>query len=149
MFFTRRTNWIVASGTNGARFGRSDLLPSRLIGNNKGIPEYSKFHIRGEFSRNCSSFSKSRPTRSDRLVERPERERCSGGMIPVGTGFKVLVHRSRQHNNIPLETKKKNIFEGEMRDILFHHRKFKLLNYCIPKNFHDTPEQSFTGFNDS
>nr|UUL97056.1 RNA polymerase beta'' subunit [Pachysandra terminalis] len=64
-----------------------------------------------------------------------------GGMIPVGTGFKGLVHRSRQHNNIPLETKKKNLFEGEMRDILFHHRK--LLNSCIPKNFHDTPEHSF------
>nr|YP_010428462.1 RNA polymerase beta'' subunit [Tetracera sarmentosa]USO20305.1 RNA polymerase beta'' subunit [Tetracera sarmentosa] len=45
-----------------------------------------------------------------------------GGMIPVGTGFKGLVHPSRQHNNIPLETKKKNIFEGEMRDILFHHK---------------------------
>ena len=35
-----------------------------------------------------------------------------GGMIPVGTGFKGLVHHSRQHNNIPLETKKKNLFEG-------------------------------------
>nr|YP_010360731.1 RNA polymerase beta'' subunit [Dillenia turbinata]UNQ85691.1 RNA polymerase beta'' subunit [Dillenia turbinata] len=45
-----------------------------------------------------------------------------GGMIPVGTGFKGLVHPSRQHNNIPLETKKKNLFEGEMRDILFHHK---------------------------
>nr|ARD03138.1 RNA polymerase beta' subunit [Holodiscus argenteus] len=46
-----------------------------------------------------------------------------GGMIPVGTGFKGLGHRSRQHNNIPFETKKKNLFEGEMRDILFHHRE--------------------------
>nr|YP_010418946.1 RNA polymerase beta'' subunit [Elatostema parvum]USG52138.1 RNA polymerase beta'' subunit [Elatostema parvum] len=45
-----------------------------------------------------------------------------GGMIPVGTGFKGLVHRSRQHKNIPFETKKKNLFEWEMRDILFHHR---------------------------
>ncbi|XP_034198225.1 DNA-directed RNA polymerase subunit beta''-like [Prunus dulcis] len=52
-----------------------------------------------------------------------------GGMIPVGTGFKGLVHRSRQHNNIPLETKKKNLFEGEMRDILFHHRE--LFDFCI------------------
>nr|YP_010969699.1 RNA polymerase beta'' subunit [Ilex angulata]WNR48723.1 RNA polymerase beta'' subunit [Ilex angulata] len=58
-----------------------------------------------------------------------------GGMIPVGTGFKGLVHPSRQHNNIPLETKKKNLFEGEMRDILFHHRK--LLDSCLSKNFHD------------
>nr|QKV44353.1 RNA polymerase beta'' subunit [Daphniphyllum macropodum] len=72
-----------------------------------------------------------------------------GGMIPVGTGFKGLVHRSRQHNNIPLETKNKNLFEGEMRDILFHHRE--LFNSCISKNFHDTSEQSFIfmGFNDS
>jgi len=43
-----------------------------------------------------------------------------GGMIPVGTGFKGLIHPLRQDNNIPLETKKKNRFEGEMRDILFH-----------------------------
>nr|YP_009530025.1 RNA polymerase beta' subunit [Pteroceltis tatarinowii]AXX77304.1 RNA polymerase beta' subunit [Pteroceltis tatarinowii]QII42610.1 RNA polymerase beta'' subunit [Pteroceltis tatarinowii] len=45
-----------------------------------------------------------------------------GGMIPVGTGFKGLVHSSKQHNNIPLESKKNNLFELEMRDILFHHR---------------------------
>ena len=70
-----------------------------------------------------------------------------GGMIPVGTGFKGLVHRSRQHSNIPLEIKKKHLFEGEMRDILFQHRE--LLGYCTPKNFHDTSEQSFTGFPNS
>nr|YP_009234545.1 RNA polymerase beta'' subunit [Euptelea pleiosperma]AMD08263.1 RNA polymerase beta'' subunit [Euptelea pleiosperma] len=70
-----------------------------------------------------------------------------GGMIPVGTGFKGLVHHLRQHSNIPLEIKKKNLFEGEMRDILFHHRE--LFDSCISKNFHDTSEQSFTGFNDS
>ncbi|XP_019257829.1 PREDICTED: uncharacterized protein LOC109236054 [Nicotiana attenuata] len=70
-----------------------------------------------------------------------------GGVIPVGTGFKGLVHPSKQHNNIPLETKKKNLFEGEMRDILFHHRK--LFDSCLSKNFHDIPEQSFIGFNDS
>nr|UDN41381.1 RNA polymerase beta'' subunit [Abrophyllum ornans] len=70
-----------------------------------------------------------------------------GGMIPVGTGFKGLVHSSRQHNNVPLEIKKKNLLEGEMRDILFHHRK--LLDSCPSKNFHDTPEQSFRGFDDS
>nr|YP_009319719.1 RNA polymerase beta'' subunit [Salpinga maranonensis]APA18821.1 RNA polymerase beta'' subunit [Salpinga maranonensis] len=40
-----------------------------------------------------------------------------GGMIPVGTGFKRLL---RQHKNksMPL---KKSFFEGEIRDILFHH----------------------------
>nr|YP_010586849.1 RNA polymerase beta'' subunit [Morina chinensis]UZZ44934.1 RNA polymerase beta'' subunit [Morina chinensis] len=70
-----------------------------------------------------------------------------GGMIPVGTGFKGLVHPSRQHNNIPLETKKKNLFEGEMRDILFHHKN--LFDSCFSKNFYDTPEQSFLTFNDS
>nr|AWI72566.1 RNA polymerase beta chain [Dischidia albida] len=47
-----------------------------------------------------------------------------GGMIPVGTGFKGLVHSSKQHNKIPLKTKKKNLFEAKMRDILFHQRKF-------------------------
>nr|UYG49683.1 RNA polymerase beta'' subunit [Malania oleifera] len=72
-----------------------------------------------------------------------------GGLIPVGTGFKGLVHRSKQHNNIPLETKKKNLFEGEMRDILFHHRG--LFDSRILKNFHNMSEseQTFIGFNDS
>ena len=37
-----------------------------------------------------------------------------GGMIPVGTGFNGLVQRSRQHTNIPLETKKNKLFEAEM-----------------------------------
>nr|WHE25875.1 RNA polymerase beta'' subunit [Aristolochia tubiflora] len=70
-----------------------------------------------------------------------------GGMIPVGTGFKGFVHRSRQHNSITLEIKNKNLFEGKIRDIFFHHRE--LLGFCIQNTFHDTAEQSFTGFNDS
>nr|YP_010964305.1 RNA polymerase beta'' subunit [Astragalus tumbatsica]WNM88883.1 RNA polymerase beta'' subunit [Astragalus tumbatsica] len=47
-----------------------------------------------------------------------------GGMIPVGTGFKRIKHRSRsgQQNKITLE-KKKNLFEVEIRNLLFHHRK--------------------------
>nr|QGU83887.1 RNA polymerase beta'' subunit [Homalium racemosum] len=61
-----------------------------------------------------------------------------GGMIPVGTGFKGLAHRSRQHKIIPLKTKKKNLFEGEMRDILFHHRE--LFDSCISKNFYNISE---------
>nr|QFQ37171.1 RNA polymerase beta''subunit [Dipsacus japonicus] len=67
-----------------------------------------------------------------------------GGMIPVGTGFKGLVHPSRQQNKIPLETKKKNLFEGEMRDILFHHKN--LFDSPFSKNFYDTPEQSVIRF---
>nr|YP_010169612.1 RNA polymerase beta'' subunit [Swertia nervosa]QRZ59433.1 RNA polymerase beta'' subunit [Swertia nervosa] len=47
-----------------------------------------------------------------------------GGMIPGGTGFKGFVHPSKQYNKIPFETKKKNRFDGEMRNILFYHRKF-------------------------
>nr|ARK37397.1 RNA polymerase beta' subunit [Hevea brasiliensis] len=72
-----------------------------------------------------------------------------GGMIPVGTGFKGLVQGSRQHKNIPLKTKKKHLFEGEFRDrdILFHYRE--LFDSCISKNFYDTSEQPFIGFNDS
>nr|YP_010319058.1 RNA polymerase beta'' subunit [Strumaria truncata]QWW90184.1 RNA polymerase beta'' subunit [Strumaria truncata] len=65
-----------------------------------------------------------------------------GGIIPVGTGFKKLVHRSRQDKNIHLEIKKKNLFELGMRDILLHHREF--FCSCAPNNFHDTPEKSFT-----
>nr|YP_010278936.1 RNA polymerase beta'' subunit [Hepatica americana]UKG19262.1 RNA polymerase beta'' subunit [Hepatica americana] len=69
-----------------------------------------------------------------------------GGMIPVGTGFKGLVQHLSPHRNISLEIEKKNLFEGGMRDILFHHKE--LFDSCIPKNFQDTSEQSFTGFTD-
>nr|WPW48831.1 RNA polymerase beta'' subunit [Fagus engleriana] len=55
-----------------------------------------------------------------------------GGMIPVGTGFKGLVQRSRKHTKSPLETKTNNLFEVEMRDILFHHRE--LFHFFISKN---------------
>lgn len=61
-----------------------------------------------------------------------------GGMIPVGTGLKGLVPPSKQHNKSPLETKKNNLFEGEMRDILFHHKK--LFDSFLSKNFDDTSE---------
>nr|YP_010266923.1 RNA polymerase beta'' subunit [Hosta tsushimensis var. tibae]UIF92896.1 RNA polymerase beta'' subunit [Hosta tsushimensis var. tibae] len=70
-----------------------------------------------------------------------------GGIIPVGTGFKKLVHRSRQDKNIHLEIKKKNLFELEMRDILLHHREF--FCSCAPSNFHDTPEKLFTRIHNS
>nr|YP_010725203.1 RNA polymerase beta'' subunit [Zephyra violiflora]WDW32416.1 RNA polymerase beta'' subunit [Zephyra violiflora] len=70
-----------------------------------------------------------------------------GGIIPVGTGFKKLVHRSGQDKNIHLEIKKKNLFELEMRDILLHHREF--FCSCVPKNFHETPEKEFTRFHNS
>nr|YP_010603948.1 RNA polymerase beta'' subunit [Paphiopedilum sanderianum]WAN78654.1 RNA polymerase beta'' subunit [Paphiopedilum sanderianum] len=47
-----------------------------------------------------------------------------GGIIPVGTGFKKLVHRSKQDKNIHLKIKRKNLFELEIRDILIHYREF-------------------------
>ncbi|TYI50221.1 hypothetical protein E1A91_D12G086400v1 [Gossypium mustelinum] len=42
-----------------------------------------------------------------------------------------------------------NFFEGEMRDIFFHHRE--LFDSCISNNLHDTSGRSFIGieFNDS
>nr|YP_010934609.1 RNA polymerase beta'' subunit [Veronica anagallis-aquatica]AKZ23938.1 RNA polymerase beta'' subunit [Veronica americana]WKV26524.1 RNA polymerase beta'' subunit [Veronica anagallis-aquatica] len=58
-----------------------------------------------------------------------------GGMIPVGTGLKGLVPPSKQQKKSPLETKKNNLFEGEMRDILFHHRK--LFDSFLSKSFDD------------
>nr|YP_009946708.1 RNA polymerase beta'' subunit [Incarvillea sinensis]QOE76700.1 RNA polymerase beta'' subunit [Incarvillea sinensis] len=70
-----------------------------------------------------------------------------GRLIPVGTGLKGFVPPSKEHNKSPLETKKNNLFEGEMREIFFHHRKF--FDSFLSKNFHDRPEQSFIGFNDS
>nr|YP_010168307.1 RNA polymerase beta'' subunit [Gilliesia graminea]QRZ01586.1 RNA polymerase beta'' subunit [Gilliesia graminea] len=70
-----------------------------------------------------------------------------GGIIPVGTGFKKLVHRSRQDKNIHFEIKKQNIFELEMRDILLDHRAF--FCSCTPNNFYGTPEKAFTRFHNS
>nr|YP_010559645.1 RNA polymerase beta'' subunit [Euphorbia ampliphylla]UED21084.1 RNA polymerase beta'' subunit [Euphorbia ampliphylla] len=63
-----------------------------------------------------------------------------GGMIPVGTGFKRFVQGSRKHKKIPLNSKNKNLFEGEFRarDILFHQRE--LFDSCISINFYDTSE---------
>nr|YP_010935208.1 RNA polymerase beta'' subunit [Lindernia rotundifolia]WKW53312.1 RNA polymerase beta'' subunit [Lindernia rotundifolia] len=66
-----------------------------------------------------------------------------GSMIPVGTGLKGLVPPSKEHNKSLFETKKNNLFGGEMKDILFHHRK--LFSSFLSKNFHDTLEQSFLG----
>nr|YP_010385868.1 RNA polymerase beta'' subunit [Leptopus chinensis]UPM52355.1 RNA polymerase beta'' subunit [Leptopus chinensis] len=56
-----------------------------------------------------------------------------GGIIPVGTGIKGFVHRSRQRKSIPLKTKNKNLFEGDMSAVLFHHRE--LFDSCISKDF--------------
>nr|QKQ12419.1 RNA polymerase beta'' subunit [Rheum pumilum] len=61
-----------------------------------------------------------------------------GGMIPVGTGFKGLVHRSSQYKSIPLKNKKKNLFEGEMNDILFYHREF-FNSWVLKKSYIKTP----------
>nr|QUB02332.1 RNA polymerase beta' subunit [Palisota barteri] len=58
-----------------------------------------------------------------------------GGIIPVGTGFKKLMHRSRQDRSSYLEIKRKNIFDFEMRDILLHHRRL-LCSYA--NNFYET-----------
>nr|QYK18716.1 RNA polymerase beta'' subunit [Stelis grandiflora] len=65
-----------------------------------------------------------------------------GGIIPVGTGFHKLVHRSKQDKNIHLKIKRKNLFELEMRDILLYHRE--LFCSCAPKAFHEISDQSFT-----
>nr|YP_010919251.1 RNA polymerase beta'' subunit [Medicosma cunninghamii]WAJ51641.1 RNA polymerase beta'' subunit [Medicosma cunninghamii] len=72
-----------------------------------------------------------------------------GGIIPAGTGFKGLVHCSRQHNTILLERQKqkRNLFGGEMRDIFLHHRE--LFDSCISTTLHDTSEQLLRGFNKS
>nr|YP_010014300.1 RNA polymerase beta'' subunit [Ochradenus baccatus]QOI12807.1 RNA polymerase beta'' subunit [Ochradenus baccatus] len=63
-----------------------------------------------------------------------------GGVIPAGTGFKGLVHCSRQHTNIRLEKQTKNfsLFEGDMRDIFFHHRK--LFDSSILKHLYNISE---------
>nr|URP30643.1 RNA polymerase beta'' subunit [Fagopyrum esculentum subsp. ancestrale] len=58
-----------------------------------------------------------------------------GGKIPVGTGFKGLVHPSSQHKSIPLKNKKKNLFEGEINDILFYYREFFNIEFLCFKNY--------------
>nr|ARU80414.1 RpoC2 [Pelargonium worcesterae] len=71
-----------------------------------------------------------------------------GELLPIGTGFKGLVHLpSRQHKALYLETKRKHLFDGKVRDILFHHKKW--VDSCSSKNFRDTSEESFIGFHDS
>nr|YP_008081564.1 DNA-directed RNA polymerase beta'' chain [Cymbidium aloifolium]AGK25239.1 DNA-directed RNA polymerase beta'' chain [Cymbidium aloifolium] len=65
-----------------------------------------------------------------------------GGIIPVGTGFNKLLHRSKQDKNIHLKIKRKDLFELEMRDILLYHRE--LFCSCAPNTFHETADQSFT-----
>nr|YP_010188304.1 RNA polymerase beta'' subunit [Dalbergia hupeana]QZJ46665.1 RNA polymerase beta'' subunit [Dalbergia hupeana] len=54
-----------------------------------------------------------------------------GGMIPVGTGFKKVIHplKLRQHTKIALEKKKKNLFKEEIKDILFHHRELRIFGF--------------------
>nr|YP_009561505.1 RNA polymerase betasubunit [Commiphora foliacea]QAT19593.1 RNA polymerase betasubunit [Commiphora foliacea] len=135
-FFARRTGWIVTSGANRACFGRRDLLSSYLIGNNESISEYSKFYIRSKFSRNRSSFSKSCSPGSYRLVERPERERCSGGddtrwyrIQRISTLFKA----AKQHSFG--NTKKEFIRGGNERYFLTPQRIIGLLHF-----------KDFTGF---
>nr|YP_010518809.1 RNA polymerase beta'' subunit [Smilax goeringii]UXO95360.1 RNA polymerase beta'' subunit [Smilax goeringii] len=70
-----------------------------------------------------------------------------GGIIPVGTGFKKLVHHSRQDKNIYFEIKRKNLFKLETGNIWLYHRE--LFCSCAQNNFHETSEQSFTRFNNS
>nr|YP_010259983.1 RNA polymerase beta'' subunit [Cymbidium wenshanense]YP_010263103.1 RNA polymerase beta'' subunit [Cymbidium wenshanense var. quinquelobum]UIX53298.1 RNA polymerase beta'' subunit [Cymbidium wenshanense var. quinquelobum]UIX53677.1 RNA polymerase beta'' subunit [Cymbidium wenshanense]WAS33392.1 RNA polymerase beta'' subunit [Cymbidium wenshanense] len=65
-----------------------------------------------------------------------------GGIIPVGTGFNKLVHRSKQDKNIHLKIKRKDLFELEMRDIFLYYRE--LFCSCAPNTFHETSYQSFT-----
>ena len=75
-----------------------------------------------------------------------------GGIIPVGTGFKKLVHRPRQDKNIYLEIKRKKLFDLEMRNILLHHRELfcsYVPNNFHETNFHETSEQPLTRFHNS
>ena len=64
-----------------------------------------------------------------------------GGIIPVGTGFKGLLHRSRPRKDkgIHLENPKNDLFGGEMRggagDVFLHYRE--LFDFLISKNFCD------------
>nr|YP_010214596.1 RNA polymerase beta' subunit [Loranthus tanakae]UBN08450.1 RNA polymerase beta' subunit [Loranthus tanakae] len=71
-----------------------------------------------------------------------------GSMIPAGTGFKGVVHRSRQDNNITLELSKTNIFGREMGDILFYHKRF-FDSYILNDSHKVYQNNSFIGLKDS
>ncbi|KAJ8419221.1 hypothetical protein Cgig2_032375 (chloroplast) [Carnegiea gigantea] len=109
----RGTNWVVAGGTNGARFGRSNLLSSYLIGNNESISKYSKFYMRSDFFQETARVLAKAALRGriDWLKGLKENV-VLGGMIPVGTGFKGFVHRSNQQKKHSLENKKKESIRG-------------------------------------
>nr|QKV48011.1 RNA polymerase beta'' subunit [Tipularia josephi] len=62
-----------------------------------------------------------------------------GGIIPVGTGFNKLVHRSKQDKDIHFKIKRKNLFELEIRDMLLYHRE--LFCSCAPNTFQETSDQ--------
>nr|YP_784060.1 RNA polymerase beta'' subunit [Pelargonium x hortorum]Q06FX1.1 RecName: Full=DNA-directed RNA polymerase subunit beta''; AltName: Full=PEP; AltName: Full=Plastid-encoded RNA polymerase subunit beta''; Short=RNA polymerase subunit beta'' [Pelargonium x hortorum]ABI17251.1 RNA polymerase beta' subunit 2 [Pelargonium x hortorum]AKF43136.1 RNA polymerase beta'' subunit [Pelargonium x hortorum] len=47
-----------------------------------------------------------------------------GGMSPAGTGFRGLVHpSSKKYKTLSLETQRKILFDGKVRDLLFHHKR--------------------------
>nr|YP_010621319.1 RNA polymerase beta'' subunit [Cuscuta europaea]WBF90865.1 RNA polymerase beta'' subunit [Cuscuta europaea] len=46
-----------------------------------------------------------------------------GGVIPAGTGFRALVHPSKQYNNSYFQKQKNNLFKAGVRDILSPHKK--------------------------
>nr|YP_004221913.1 RNA polymerase beta' subunit [Erodium carvifolium]ADU58137.1 RNA polymerase beta' subunit [Erodium carvifolium] len=57
-----------------------------------------------------------------------------GEMVPAGTGFKGLVHSSRQYKTVSLETKKKNLFEEKAINLFFYHREWFDSYSCSSKN---------------
>ncbi|KAJ8422292.1 hypothetical protein Cgig2_028253 [Carnegiea gigantea] len=94
-----RTYRVVTGGTKGVHFGRSNLLSSYLIGNNKSISSYSNFSIR-------ILAKAALQDRQDWLKGLKENV-VLGAMKPVGTGFKGFVHHSNQQKNVPLKKKKR------------------------------------------
>nr|YP_009134939.1 RNA polymerase beta'' subunit [Chusquea spectabilis]AIM53028.1 RNA polymerase beta'' subunit [Chusquea spectabilis] len=72
-----------------------------------------------------------------------------GGIIPVGTGFQKLVHRSPQDNNLYFEIQKKNLFASEMRDILFLHTELVSSDSDVTNYFYETSEPPFLRFKDT
>jgi DNA-directed RNA polymerase subunit beta' len=77
------------------------------------------------------------------LIERSERKRSSRGIIPVGTGFQKVVHRSPQDKNLYFEIQK-NLFASEMRDILFLHTELVSSDSDVTNNFYEISETLFT-----
>lgn len=136
--FTRGTDWIVASGTNGTCFRRNDPLSSHFVRITRASLNTQSFISEASFQATARVLAKAALRGRIDWLKGLKENVVLADMIPAGTGLKRLKHFSRQDNNRVLE---KKLFGGEMRTIFFHHRE--LVDSCGSKKLHDISERPF------